>query len=190
MPPYRVTLAYDGTEFSGWQAQDAAGGARTVQGALEDALSRIGGGVRVAVAGAGRTDAGVHALGQVASFSFPREMAPPDLVRALNAVLPPDVRVLAGSFCDAGFHARKSAEAKLYRYVLDTGTLQLPTRRRFAGHFHGELDPVRVGEVAALFSGRHDFASLASAGSSVKTTVRSVLRSEARVERRGSHARL
>lgn len=184
MPPYRITLAYDGTDFSGWQLQARAGTevGRTVQGVLEDALSVLGGGIRIAVAGAGRTDAGVHALGQVASFALPREMAAADLVRALNGLLPLDVRVLHGALCDPAFHARKSAVAKTYRYVLDTGPLQLPTRRRRAGHVPGFLDERRVAETAALFLGRHDFASLANTGSSVRTTVRTVKRSEVRFE--------
>ena len=182
MPPFRITLAYDGTDFSGWQAQDPAKGARTVQDVLEEALSRIAGGPRVVVAGAGRTDAGVHALGQVASFDFPREMAPGDLVRALNGVLPLDVRVRDAALCDDGFHARKSARAKTYRYHLDTGPLQLPTRRRYAAHWPGSLDVKAVQEAAALFAGRLDFASLASAGSSVRTTIRTVFRSECRLE--------
>jgi tRNA pseudouridine38-40 synthase len=174
---YRVTLAYDGTDFRGWQAQRTDHG-RTVQGELEAALSRLAGGTRVAVAGAGRTDAGAHALGQVASFEMPRAMEAADLARALNGLLPADVRVLDAALAPAGFHARRSAVGKLYRYVLDTDPLQLPHRRRFAGHLPGALDEERVRSAARLYLGRHDFASLASAGGSVKTTVRTVRRSE------------
>jgi tRNA pseudouridine38-40 synthase len=174
---YRVTLAYDGTDFAGWQRQAApeADRARTVQGTLEQALSRLAAGVRVPV---GRTDAGVHAIGQVASFDLPREIDPARLARALNALLPGDVRVLEAARAPAGFHARKGAVSKLYRYVLDTGPVQLPTRRRLAAHVPVALDRRRVAEAAALVRGRHDFASLASAGSSARTTVRTVLRSE------------
>lgn len=178
MPLYRITLAYDGTDFRGFQAQRADRG-RTVQGELEAALSRLAGGTPVAVAGAGRTDAGAHALGQVASFQMPRAMDAADLARALNGLLPADVRVLDAAPAPAGFHARRSATGKLYRYVLDTGPLQLPHRRRFAGHVPCALDEERVHAAARLYLGRHDFASLASAGGSVKTTVRSVRRSEA-----------
>jgi tRNA pseudouridine38-40 synthase len=178
---YRLTLAYDGTDFAGWQAQ-AAGGDRTVQGTIEDALATLTGGARVAVAGAGRTDAGVHALGQVASFALASAWDPADLQRALNAVLPEDVRVLEAAECAEDFHARRSATGKLYRYALDTGPVQLPTRRRLAGHAPWTLDEGAVQAAAALFVGRHDFASLASAGSSVKTTVRTVTRSEIRRE--------
>lgn len=177
---YRVTLAYDGTDFLGWQSQATGTGVRTVQGELENALARLAGaGERVAVAGAGRTDAGVHADGQVASFELVRAMDPEDLVRALNALLPRDVRVLDAALPVAGFHARRSAVSKVYRYVLDIGPVQLPTRRRTAGHVPWQLEPERVHAAAALYLGRHDFKSLASSGGSVETTVRCVTRSEA-----------
>jgi tRNA pseudouridine38-40 synthase len=179
MALWRITLAYDGTDFAGWQAQGPKA-ARTVQGTLEAALGRLARGGRVAVAGAGRTDAGVHALGQVASFALEKELPPAELQRALNALLPDDVRVLGAELAPDGFHARKSALSKLYRYELDTGPVQLPTRRRQAGHVPRSLDEAAVRSAAELFRGRHDFASLASAGSSVQTTVRTILRSEAR----------
>ena len=181
MPLYRITLAYDGTDFLGWQRQRTGGG-RTVQGVVEDALSRLAARSRVAVAGASRTDAGVHALGQVASFDLPRDMDPLDLQRALNGLLPRDVRVQEAARCPAGFHARRSATSKLYRYELDCGGVPLPQRRRFAGFVPDRLDPGEVRAAAALYVGRHDFASLASAGSSVKTTVRTVRRSLASFE--------
>jgi tRNA pseudouridine38-40 synthase len=172
---YRVRLAYDGTDFLGWQAQ-ARG--RTVQGVLEEALARLTAGPRVAVAAAGRTDAGVHALGQVVCFVLERPWPPEDLVRSLNGTLPRDVRALGASLASPDFHARRSALSKLYRYELDTGSIQLPTRRRYAAHAPFALDRDRVAAVAASLEGRHDFASLASAGSDVKTTERTVLRSE------------
>jgi tRNA pseudouridine38-40 synthase len=180
MPGYRVTLAYDGTDFAGWQVQAEAAGARTVQGVLEAALSRLAGEARVAVTGAGRTDAGVHALGQVASFDLPREMEEGALVRALNGLLPDDVRVRAAAPAPPGFDARRSAVSKLYRYELDTGRVRLPQRRRYAGWLPAPLDEPRVREAAALYVGRHDFASTASTGGSARTTVRTVTRSEAR----------
>src|SRR5258708_9724417 len=133
MPTFRLTLAYDGTDFAGWQAQ-RAGSERTVAGTLEGALATLTGGGRIAVAGAGRTGAGVHALGQVASFAVGSAWDPADLHRALNAVLPDDVRILDAAECEDEFHARRSATGKLYRYTLDTGPVQLPTRRRFAAH--------------------------------------------------------
>lgn len=185
---FRLRLAYEGTEFEGFQAQSRrrpdGDVVRTVQGVLEHALGKLAGGERVAVAGAGRTDAGVHALGQVVSFELSREIAPADLHRALNGTLPPDLRVLEAGLAPRGFHARKSALSKLYRYVLDTGEVQLPDRRRFAGHVPARLDRGRVRAAARLFVGRQDFASLQSSGGSVRTSVRHVTRSEVHFEGR------
>jgi tRNA pseudouridine38-40 synthase len=177
---FRITLAYDGTDFRGWQRQLEDAGGRTVQGELEAALARIAGDRPVSVAGAGRTDAGVHALGQVASFELPRPADPDELVRALNGLLPPDVRVLSAARAGEGFHARRSALRKLYRYALDCGDVPLPQRRRFASWVPWRLDRQAVLDAAALYLGRRDFAALAAAGGSVKTTVRSVTRSEVR----------
>jgi tRNA pseudouridine38-40 synthase len=177
LPVFRITLAYDGTDFLGWQLQRRGAG-RTVQGVLEDALARLAGGSRVPGSGAGRTDAGVHALGQVASFDLPRERDPPALAAALNGLLPPDVRVVAAARAPAGFHARRSARSKLYRYVLDCGGVPLPQRRRFAGWVPWCLDPESVRAAATLYVGRHDFAALASSGGSTKTSERTVTRSE------------
>jgi tRNA pseudouridine38-40 synthase len=184
VPLYRLTLAYDGTDLRGWQLQGSGRGP-TVQGLLEQALARLAGGRRVVVAGAGRTDAGVHALGQVASFHLPRDLEPSVLRRALNALLPADVRVLDAAHAPAGFHARRSAVSKLYRYVLDYGGVSLPQRRRFAAWVPQSLDERAVRSGAALFLGRHDFASLASSGGSAKTTVRTVTRSEVAFDDRG-----
>ena len=175
MACYRITLAYDGTDFEGWQLQGRPG-ARTVQGELERALGVLDD-HPLRVAGAGRTDAGVHALGQVASFELVRAFDALDLTRAVNGLLPPDVRVLSTALASPGFHARRSAVSKVYRYTLDTGSIQLPTRRRFAGHTRHALDPVFVRAAAACFVGRHDFRSLMSAGGSVRTTERTILRS-------------
>ncbi len=184
MALYRLTLAYDGTDFLGWQRQRAGAG-RTVQGVLEDALARLAGGQRVAVAGAGRTDAGVHALGQVASFDLRRQMDGAELRRALNGLLPEDLRVLEAASAPDGFHARRSAVSKLYLYVLDCGGVPLPQRRHTAGWVPRRLDDAAVQAAAGLFVGRHDFASLASSGGSTQTTVREVTRSMVTFDGRG-----
>jgi tRNA pseudouridine38-40 synthase len=175
---YRLTLAYDGSDFAGWQVQTRQATARTVQGTLEEALARLARGERVRAMGAGRTDAGVHALGQVASFDMPHAIEPDEMRRALNAMLPDDLRVLEAARAPEGFCARRAARSKLYRYVLDTGPFQLPDRRRSAAHVPVRLDEARMAEAAALFVGERDFASLASSGGSVETTVRTVTRSE------------
>jgi tRNA pseudouridine38-40 synthase len=184
MPRYRITLSYDGTDFEGWQVQRSRTREtpRTVQGVVESALSRLVDGAPVPVVGAGRTDAGVHALGQTATFDLAREMTPDALMRALNGLLPPDARVLAAAEVPASFDARRSAVSKLYRYELDIGAVRLPTRRRMAGHHRGPLDSGLAAAAAALYVGRHDFASLASSGGSVKTTVRTVVSSDVRFE--------
>jgi tRNA pseudouridine38-40 synthase len=181
---YQLTLAYDGTEFRGWQRQRAEIG-RTVQGVLEDALAPFGKGQRVAVTAAGRTDSGVHALGQVVSFDLPRQVGGAELRKALNGLLPGDVRVLEARPAPDGFHARRSATSKLYRYALDCGGVPLPQRRRLAAWVSRPLDEAAVRSAARLYLGRHDFASLASAGGSVKTTVREVTRSQATFDELG-----
>jgi tRNA pseudouridine38-40 synthase len=176
---FRIIVAYDGTDFAGWQSQAPGTKRRTVQATLQEALGRLSDGHPVRVDGAGRTDAGVHAEGQVASFALERDIAPDMLARALNGLLPEDVRVLSAASAPADFHARRSARSKLYRYVLDTGPVQLPTRRRYAGHVPWTLDAVAVAAAAEIVKGRRDFAALASTGGSVKTTIRTVTRSEA-----------
>jgi tRNA pseudouridine38-40 synthase len=183
LPRFRVTLAYDGTDFAGWQVQRKGG--RTVQGVLEESLARLAGGRPVRVAGAGRTDAGVHALGQVASFDLERDVTSDALQSALNGLLPADLRVLDASRAPGDFHARRSAVSKLYRYALDYGGVLLPQRRRGVGWVPRRLDAAAVREAAALFPGRRDFAALASSGGSVKTTVRTVTRSEVTFGERG-----
>ena len=180
MPHYGITLAYDGTDFEGWQLQGRPG-ARTVQAELERVLAVLDG-RPVRVAGAGRTDAGVHALGQVVSFELTRALDAIDLTRALNGLLPPDARVLATALVAPEFHARRSALSKVYRYTLDVGGIQLPTRRRYASHTPHALDAASVSAAAAIFVGRHDFRSLMSSGGSVRTTERTITRSEARFD--------
>lgn len=180
-PPYnqRVTLSYDGYGFAGFQAQDEDKG-RTIQGEVEAALQRLHEGAFIRVEGSGRTDQGVHALGQVISFRGARLWPENGLARALNSTLPQDIRALASSVVGADFHARRSAVSKHYRYLLDVCETQHAVRRRYAGHTGFDLDRAVIDRVAALFVGRKDFASLRNAGTDVKTTVRHVTRSEVR----------
>jgi len=182
MPRYRLTLAYDGTDFAGWQIQAEELGARTVQGVIEAMLLRLARGEPVRVTAAGRTDAGAHALGQVVVFDLPREVSAADLCHALNAMLPADVRALEARIVAPGFCARRRVRSKLYRYVLDIGPFQLPERRRTAAFAPGTLDEDAVCAAATLFLGTRDFASLASSGGSVETTSRTITRSCARFE--------
>lgn len=177
----RVTLSYDGSAFAGFQAQDKSR-ARTVQDEVEAALQKIHEGVFARIEGSGRTDQGVHALGQVISFRSPRGWPEAELARALNSVLPRDIRAMDSSPAAAGFHARRSAVSKHYRYILDVGETQHAVRRNYAGHTGFQIGRVAVAEVAALFPGTRDFAALQSTGSPVISTTRTVTRSKVRWE--------
>ena len=182
MRTLKLTLAYDGTEYVGWQRQ-AAGS--SIQGLVEAALAAVEG-APVAVTGAGRTDAGVHALGQVASFALAHPLALPALLRALNARLPGDVRALGIEEVAPGFHARFSAVSKTYRYRIRTGPLDDPFDRRFCWHVPHALDLGAMRTALEAVTGRHDFAAFQATGSDVKTTVRSVTRAELRVVEPGT----
>ena len=154
----KLVLAYDGTEFSGWQVQPEAA---TIQGTLASAIGRVTG-EKVLPQGSGRTDAGVHALGQVASFLTQSPIPPENLVVALNDILPPAIRVLEAAEAPADFHARKSARAKTYRYRM--------LSRRHLSAFSGtvcvalSLSFGRRSDAggSALIAGEHDFTSFAA----------------------------
>jgi tRNA pseudouridine38-40 synthase len=174
MRTYKLTLAYDGTDFAGFQRQSNA---RSVQQVLEEALAPIEGG-EVTVAGAGRTDAGVHALGQVASFALGRAIEPDQLQQALNAVLPQDVRVLTAELAAQGFNARFSARSKIYRYRVFNAKVVSPFERRYALHISRNVNLEAMKDAAAELVGEHDFGSFQGAGGKVLTTIRTVTRSE------------
>jgi tRNA pseudouridine38-40 synthase len=170
---FKLTIAYDGTGLVGWQRQ-AAG--TSVQGLLEDAFAALDA-AAVAVTGAGRTDAGVHALGQVASVTIRRSIDPESLVRALNARLPPSVRVVDAVGAPAAFHARFDARSKTYRYRIWTAEVLSPFERAYAWHVPGPLDVEAMARAALLFEGRHDFAAFRSLGTEQATTTRVVFSS-------------
>ena len=166
----RLVVAYDGAAFAGWQRQEAQ---RTVQGDLEVVLSAIEG-APVHVAGAGRTDAGVHAAAQVASVQLSAFISPHRLVRACNATLQPDVRVVAADEVDDGFHARAHARGKTYRYYIWNAPTGQPTLRPTAWHVPQPLALDVMAEVAKAYVGDHDFRAFQAQGSDVVTTVRRV----------------
>ena len=170
MRTLKLTVAYDGTEYVGWQRQ-AAGA--SIQGCLETVLRDIEG-APVSVLGAGRTDAGVHALGQVAGVRLEAGIAPGALARALNARLPADIRVVASEAAPDSFHARFDAVAKSYRYCLAHGPVMSPFLRRYAWHIREPLDVEAMTEAGRMLVGEHDFAAFQAAGGSVRTTVRTV----------------
>jgi tRNA pseudouridine38-40 synthase len=166
----KITLAYDGTDFVGWQRQ-AEG--TSVQGALEEALSRIQG-APVSVAGAGRTDAGVHAAGQVASVALDVAHDTATLRRALNAMLPETVRVIGVEDAAPDFHARFAASSKTYHYRIANGPVLSPFLRRWAWHVPWVLDVAAMQDAARRLEGEHDFAAFRSAGTDVRSSVRTI----------------
>ncbi|HEX8711849.1 MAG TPA: tRNA pseudouridine synthase A [Terracidiphilus sp.] len=155
---WRVTLAYDGTDFRGWQVQP---GESTIQGELQAALARITGEGPLPQ-GSGRTDAGVHALAQVASFFLRAPIPPENLQRALNRTLPPAIRITETSTVPAGFHARHSAVAKTYEYRIFRGAICPPFLARYVYPCTLPIDTAALKESARLFEGEHDFQSFAA----------------------------
>ena len=182
---YRLTIQYDGTDFAGWQVQ--AQGERTVQGELERVLSLLDGRA-VAVAGAGRTDAGVHAEAQVASFRLEREFAPEKLRDAINGNLDSDVRVVEARRAPDDFHARFSARGKTYVYRIFNERFNSPFLSRYAHREGRPLDAGRMRECARLFLGTHDWTAFSAAQSDVRDRVRTVTRLEV-TERRSARGR-
>lgn len=170
---YRLTIQYDGTDFHGWQLQSK--GERTVQGELTRALSLLDGGA-VIVHGAGRTDAGVHAEGQVASVHLRREFEPERLRNAVNGNLKRDVRVISACVAPDDFHARFSARGKTYRYRIFNAPYASPFFARYALHEARALDVDKMREAARLFIGEKDFTAFSSAQAEVETRVRNVWR--------------
>lgn len=183
---WRAVVSYDGTRFCGWERQKNGYG---VQQALEDALHRLAG-ERVVVHGSGRTDAGVHALGQVASFRLVRRMTPRKLRLALNALLPEDVAVLAIEPAADAFHARFDARRKTYRYDVLNGPTRRPLERRRVFHFPQALDPAPMARAAAALVGTHDFRAFAKESFRRKTCVRTIFDATVRAEPVDAESRL
>src|SRR5712691_11200651 len=175
----KITLAYDGSDFHGWQVQP---GLPTIQGALEEIVSGIEG-KAVHVAGSGRTDAGVHALAQVAAFSLENPIPEHNLRKAINRLLPPAVRVLSVEETHASFHPRYDAVAKTYQYRIHRGEIVSPFDWRYAHHFPYPLDERAFVTMAPLLEGEHDFSRFAASDDSDhegKSTVRTIFSSRAR----------
>lgn len=171
---YKLLLQYDGTDFHGWQSQD---GLRTVQGELERALSLIEGRA-VNVFGSGRTDAGVHAEGQVASVALEREITPQKLRAAINGNVDRDVRVLEVEAVPAEFHARYSALGKTYVYRIVNAMVLSPFWSRYAHQEARPLDVEKMRAAGELFLGRHDWTAFSAAQSDVEDRVRTITRLE------------
>jgi tRNA pseudouridine38-40 synthase len=154
----KITVSYDGADFSGWQVQP---GLDTVQGALASAIGRITG-EKVLPQGSGRTDAGVHALAQIVTFVTESSVPTANFVKALNDILPPAVRVLEVLEAAADFHARHSAKAKTYRYRIYRESICPPFLARYVWHYPYRLDENAMARAAELVVGEHDFTSFAA----------------------------
>jgi len=167
----RLTIAYDGTEFSGWQVQNNA---RTVQGDIEEALRRMHG-HPVRIQGAGRTDSGVHASGQVGNFFSDLDSIEASRWHiALNSYLPPDVRALASREAAEEFNAKNSARKRVYRYFLYTASVGLPHLRLYCWKIRWRPDLRLLNALASVFLGEHDFTTFAAAGDASRSKVRRV----------------
>jgi tRNA pseudouridine38-40 synthase len=170
----RLTIAFDGTAYHGWQIQQ---GAPTLQGLLSNAIVRITG-ESPTLTGSGRTDAGTHARGLVANFFTGSRIPVAQLVRALNGVLPRDIRILSARRVSDDFHARRHAVSKTYRYQMFLGPILPPHLLREYFHFPYPVDFAKMQSAARLFKGEHDFAGFAKANPAVSSTVRRIFRCE------------
>lgn len=171
MPNFRLVLSYDGTDFHGWQTQP---GQRTVQHVLESALAQLTGEARVRVNASGRTDTGVHALGQVVNFTSQTRLAPDVVQRALNATLPEDVVIREAAFVSDDFDANRDAKRKLYRYVLHDGSVPDLFMRRYCYHVRYRLDVEAMARAADCLRGTHDFACFETEWPNRASSVRTI----------------
>ena len=166
----KLTVSYDGTDFCGWQKQKNG---VSVQETLETALKTLTG-ENIKVTGSGRTDAGVHAAGQVAHFDTESPIPPEKFCKALNCILPDAVKVIKSEKADENFNAVKSAKVKTYAYHIYISDVVLPLKERFAAMVPYRLDVKKMEKVANAIVGTHDFKCFSATGGSVKTTVRTV----------------
>ena len=167
---FKLLIQYEGTDFHGWQVQENA---RTIQGELERVVSLLED-AEVKVSGSGRTDAGVHAEGQVANVHLKRDFAPDKLRAAINGNLCRDIRIIDVDVVPDDFHARFSAVSKTYVYRVVNATVMSPFWRRFAFHESRRLDVAAMNEAAKLFLGEHDWTAFASAQSDGESRVRTI----------------
>jgi tRNA pseudouridine38-40 synthase len=179
----RLILAFDGTAYHGWQIQQDSA---TLQGILTEAITKITG-EPVTLTGSGRTDAGTHARGLVANFFTGSSLPGAQWVRALNSMLPRDVRVLSAKSVSSAFHARRDAISKTYRYQIYLGPILAPHLMREYFHFPYPVNFPAMKAAAELFAGEHDFASFAKKNPSISSTIRRIFRCELKKHGRRVH---
>ena len=184
MEHYKIILSYDGSRYDGWQRQGNTD--RTIQGKLESVLSRLDGGT-VELRGAGRTDAGVHAKGQVADFRLEHPLSPAEVMEYLNHYLPEDIAVLSCELCDPRFHARLSATGKRYVYRIWNSDVPNVFERKYLTTWPQELDLDTMKHGASLLLGTHDFKAFCANKKFKKSSVRTL--NALRIERFGEEVR-
>ena len=167
----KLTISYDGTNYCGWQKQKNG---ISVQEVIENALSSLVG-EKIKIIGSGRTDAGVHAEGQVASFSTKKENIPPEKYAfALNSILPPDIKILDSKLVEDNFNACTSAKKKTYQYSFYCSQIELPLKERYSTRIYPMVNVDKMKKASELFIGERDFKNYCSTGGNVKTTVRTI----------------
>ncbi|MBO5348019.1 MAG: tRNA pseudouridine(38-40) synthase TruA [Lachnospiraceae bacterium] len=171
MRNFKILLQYDGTRYQGWQRQISTD--NTIQGKLEALLSKMCD-APIEIQGAGRTDAGVHALGQAASFHMDTDKTPEEIMAYMNAYLPEDISVISCEEKPERFHARLNAKGKVYRYCIWNSANKPVFRRKYVHQVPGELDMAAMKQAAACLLGTHDYQSFTSAKRGKKSTVRTV----------------
>ncbi|WP_262315135.1 tRNA pseudouridine(38-40) synthase TruA [Lacticaseibacillus parakribbianus] len=171
MTHYKLTLAYDGTKFAGYQVQPRQ---RTVQGVLQKALGKMAKCESIHVDGSGRTDSGVHALGQVVSFDFPGNIPARSMLLAMNSLMPLDIEILKAEIVPSAFHARYSAIGKRYLYRVARGRFTDPFNRLYTGHYPYPLDLDLIRAALPDVVGTHDFTSFAASGGVIVDKVRTI----------------
>lgn len=169
MQRYKLLIAYDGSSYAGWQVQP---GLKTIQGELERCFHKLTG-KAVKVHGSGRTDQGVHAVGQAAHADLPASLKPANILKAMNALLPADIRLLKARLATENFHARRDAVGKEYRYLIWNSPIMPPFLCRYRTHIRQPLDIRAMRKAAAFLVGKHDFAAFsANPNRVVESTVR------------------
>ncbi|WP_462400158.1 tRNA pseudouridine(38-40) synthase TruA [Lacticaseibacillus pantheris] len=171
MAHYRITVKYDGTKFAGYQVQPHQ---RTVQGVIQRALAKMAKVPYIHVDGSGRTDSGVHALGQVITFDTPIDIPDRNMLAALNSMMPLDILVLECAHAPDDFHARYSAVGKRYMYRVALGKYTDPLKRLYTGHYPYKVDAQRIQTALRDLVGTHDFTSFAASGGQIEDKVRTI----------------
>ncbi|NVM32847.1 tRNA pseudouridine(38-40) synthase TruA [Pediococcus acidilactici] len=175
---YKITMAYDGTNFAGFQAQPNQ---RTVEGVLKRAVNKIAKNPKpeIPIFGSGRTDAGVHAFGQVVHFDLPIEMTANNMLHALNSILPLDTQVKKVENVDEDFHARFTTHGKRYQYRMALGEFVDPFKRNYTGHWKFPISIELIQQAIKDLEGTHDFSSFVASGSTAKNHVRTIYEAKA-----------